>query len=242
MRARWLGFLIPSLCILAVFPSPAGADSASGSLERIARAHATSNVAEIMKIARELADEILTAPEAPWRVTATVVGLYRKAEALEAGVLSAEDAGKLGRLYLALSESYADEAKRYLERSVQKTNDPEERVALGNAHLYLGNAAAARREYLNVSKRRPADPVLLVNLALAERAMGDTASAYGRLRQVLRKPAPASIGRAAGLAVADIQIASKDLAGARLELLKILQKWPSDRDALRMMKQIGERK
>lgn len=226
-------------CWLILFAQ--GAFGAVPSAEQITRAQSLSDVKEIMKIARELAEEILTAPLAPPRVTATVVGLYRKAEALDPKALTAEDAGRLGRMYLLLSESYADEAKRYLERSVGETENPDDLVALGNVELYLGDAASARRDYLKVSERRPKDPVILVNLAMAERALGDTASAYGRLRQVMMKPATAAAGRVAALAVADIQIASRDVAGAKIEVQKILQKWPNDLEALTLLKRIYEK-
>src|SRR3989338_6493274 len=125
--------------------SSAAASDVRQSLERIRRAQAAAEVGEIVKIGREIADEIFMAPAPPPRLTATVVGLFRKAEALNGGALSAEDAGRVGRLYLMLSEAYADVAKRYLDRSVRETGDPEERVALGNAELYLGNPGAARR-------------------------------------------------------------------------------------------------
>lgn len=227
--------------MIVVWGMAISAAAAPPALERIAQAQSTANVEEIVKIAREIADEILSVSAAPHRLTATVVGLYRKAEALKAAALTAEDAGRLGRLYLALSESYASEAKRYLARSVKETGNLEDRVALGNAELYLGNAAAARREYLKVSERRPQDPVLLINIALVERALGDTASAYGRLRQVMLRPTSVSVERAASLAIADIQFASKDVSGAKLEVLKILRKWPTDQEALMMLKKIYEK-
>ena len=178
----------------------AHAGSNSGApMDQILSAQASHSAADIVKIARELADDIVTGREAPWRVTAAVVGLYRKAEALEAESITAEDAGRLGRLYLLLSESYADEAKRYLERSVRESGRLEERTALGNALLYLGDAAGARRQYLAVSERRPHDPVIQVNLAMAERALGDTASAYSRLKRVMTQTSDRAIERVARL-------------------------------------------
>ena len=210
-------------------------------LGQVRAAQSSSDAAGIVKIARELADEILAAREAPWRVTAVVVGLYRKAEALRPEVLTAEDAGRIGRLYLLLSESYADVASRYLERAVRESGAHEDRVAFGNALLYVGDAASARREYLKVSERRQDDPVLQVNLALAERALGDTASAFGRLRQVVMKTTSPLVERASSLALADIQAASNDLSGAQLQALKIIRKWPEDVEALRMLKRIYER-
>lgn len=213
----------------------------SDSLERLVWAQGSADVGQIVKIARDFADEILAAPEAPKRVTSAVIGLYRKAEALEAESITPEDAGRLGRLYLMLSESYADSAKRYLERSVLQTDNEAERVALGNAFLYLGDPAAARREYLKVSKLLPQDPVLLVNLALAERFLGDTSSAYGRLRQVMARTTNPAALCSAMLAICDIQISSGDVSGARFQIMKVLERWPAHPAALIMLKQIDDR-
>ena len=218
-------------------PSP----PVAASVERIGRAQASSNATEIVKIAREFADDILAAREAPRRATAAVVGLFRKAEALEAESITPDDAGRIGRLYLMLSESYADSARRYLERSVSETGNESDRVALGNAYLYLGRPADARREYLKVSERRPQEPVLLVNIALAERALGDTPSAYGRLRRALANASNPSVERAASLAIGEIQFMSGDLTGARMQVMKVTDKWPYDAEALWMLKKIYDR-
>ena len=234
-----MGVLFLTLSALNTVEARPGAVAAS--VERINRAQASSNAPEIVKIAREFADEILAAHEAPRRVTAAVVGLFRKAEALQAESITPKDAGRIGRLYLMLSESYADAAKRYLERSVPETGKESERVALGNAYLYLGRPKDARREYLKVSENRPQDPVLLVNIALAERALGDTPSAYGRLRQAMTKTSNPSVERAAGLAIAEIQFLSGDLSGAKLQAMKVAEKWPHDVEALWMLKKIYDR-
>lgn len=219
------------------------ASSQDQALDRLRQAQSSSRPDEILKIARQFADEILTAKRVPGRLTAAVVGLYRKAEALKPDAIEADDAGRIGRLYLLLSESYADEAKIYLERTVAQTGRPEDRVALGNALLYLGDAGGARREYLEVSKRWPQDAVLMVNLALAERALGDTASAFGRLRQAALKTTDPSVERAALLSLADIQLSSNDVSGAKIQILKILRKWPGDAEAAKMLKDIkGDRK
>jgi len=239
------GFLIG---IGLIFVSVASADERARirqtpavGIEEIRSAQAASNASEIMKIARELADEIGVNRRSTDRVIATAIGLYRKAEAIDPESLDAADAGRLGRLYLRLSESYADVASRYLARATAGNGNLEDHVALGNALLYLGSASEARREYLKVSARRPDDPVLVLNLALAERAMGDTASAFGRLRKMTLTPLPAPVERAALLALADIQLASRDWVGARVQTKKILEKRPGDRDALMLLKQIYEK-
>lgn len=227
------------LLLFDVF-SPSGfADQAV--LEEIARARESSNPSEIVKIAAKFADEIVAAPEVSRRLISAAIGLYRKAEALNPQALTADDASRVGRMYLLLSESYADVARRYLERAVKEEDREEDHVALGNALLYLGEAALARKEYLEVSERRPQDPVLWVNLAMAERALGDTPSAYGRLRQVMTRTSNPAVAKVAGLALADIQIASNDVSGAKLEVLKILNRRPADIDALRLLKKIYER-
>lgn len=201
----------------------------------------SSNADEIVKIARKNADKIMVAHGVSARQISDVIGWYRKAEAIQAESLTAEDAGRLGQLYLKLSESYADLAKRYLERSIAQTGSEEDRVALGNALLYLGDASAARREYLKVSEQRPEDAVLLINIAMAERLMGDTVSAYGRLRRVLGKSPALPVERTARLAVAQMQMASGDIAGAKAEVTKVLSRLPRDMDALRMLKDIYEK-
>lgn len=207
-------------------------------MEQITAARASSNPDEILKIARQLADELITAPRASGRVTAFVLGLFRKAEALQAESITADDMRRMGRMYLMLSESYADVASGYLERAVLRSGEPEDRVAWGNALMYIGDVGAARREYMKVAELRPDDPVIQVNLSMTDRVMGDTAGAYRRLRQVLQKPGQIAAERAAMLAIADIQAASNDRVGARLQVQKILQKWPTDADAQAMLKKI----
>ncbi len=234
-------YLVASILILVASHVHASASSKDQALEKIMSAQSSADADQIVKIARQLADDISMAPRASPRVTAFVIGLFRKAETLKPETIQAEDARRIGRLYLSLSESYADVAIRYLERTANETADPEDRVALGNARMYVGDAEGARREYLAVSEKRPADPVIQVNLAMTERAMGDTAAAYRRLRQVLQSASSATVERAAVLALADIQMASRDPSAARLEVEKILRKWPNDPDAQAMMKKIQEK-
>lgn len=192
-----------SLSLLLGFSGPAAADKSRAEHPRIAAALAESSAPEVVKIGREIADEILRMADTEPRITAQVLGLFRKAEALDPGVLTPDDAGRVGRLYLRLSESYADEARTYLTRSLAGRDREDERVALGNALLYLGDAAGARREYLKASERRPEDVILLFNLALAERALGDTPSAVARLRRVAANTSDPRVRQAAASAVVE---------------------------------------
>ncbi|MBI4178676.1 hypothetical protein HY522_04515 [bacterium] len=209
--------------------------------ERLEAALAGPSAAVVVKITREIAEEIMKAPEGQARRLAVAIGLFRKAEALDPESLTADDAGRLGRMYLMLSESYADAAKRYLTRALERRERESDRVALGNALLYMGDAAGARREYLKVTETKPDESVVSVNLALAERVLGDTSSALARLRRIQARNANAAATRAASLSIADIEYALGNLSGAKSQVERILSTNPGDVEAAHVLEQINRK-
>lgn len=134
----------------------------------------------ILRDARRSADAALDPrlPDTSLPPIADIVGMFVKAETLDAKRLTAEDAGRLGRLYLQMSPAYADRALAYLELAA---DNPANRTALGNAWLYMNDPERAKAIYLSLPKDRIDDPVVQMNLAQAEWRMGDKITPRRRL-------------------------------------------------------------